>query len=261
MPTAQVGDLTIYYEVKGEGKPIVLHHGLAGSLEQWQSAMQTLLDLGYRVIAYDQRGHGRTSDGTKPFTLPQLADDMRGLMDYLGLQRAALMGHSMGGRTVLLFAMDHPDRVERLILNGAGGAAPTGDPRLAFDLFVDVARRQGMEAVWALDKYQVRLPRLMKENPALLSQYKAGFLKNRPEGYAGAINAIVTMPDLMPRLGEVKCPTLALAGAEDPAAPFVDAVCAKVLAAVKAIIPGAGHFPHLETPDLFNEAVRKFLAS
>ena len=261
MPTAQVGDLTIYYEVKGEGKPIVLHHGLGGSLEQWQPAMQTLLDLGYRVIAYDQRGHGRTSDGARPFTLPQLKEDMRGLMDHLGIQRASLMGHSMGGRTVLLFAMDHPDRVDRLILNGAGGSAPGGDLRAAFDLFSEVARKQGMEAVWALDKYQARLPRLLKENAVLLGSFKAGFLKNRPEGYAGAINAIVTMPDLVARLGELKCRTLALAGAEDAAAPFVDAVAAKVPTATKAVIPGAGHFPHLETPDLFNEAVRKFLAS
>lgn len=261
MPTAQVGDLTIYYEVKGEGKPIVLHHGLAGSLEQWQPAMQTLLDLGYRVIAYDQRGHGRTSDGAKPFTIAQLAEDMRALMDHLGLQRASLMGHSMGGRTVLLFAMDHPERVDRLILNGAGGTPPAGDLRAAFEMFADVAKKQGMESVWALDKYQARLPRSMKESPVLLSQYKAGFLKNRPEGYAGAINAIIIMPDLMPRLGELKCRTLALVGAEDPAAPFADAVAAKVPTATKEIIPGAGHFPHLERPDLFNAAIRKFLTS
>lgn len=260
MPTAQVGDVTIHYEVKGQGRPIVLHHGLAGSLEQWQPAVPTLLDLGYRVIAYDQRGHGRTSDGTRPFTIPQLAEDMRGLMDHLGIQRAALMGHSMGGRTVLLFAMDHPDRVERLVLNGAGGTAPTGDLRAAFDLFAETALRQGMEAVWALDRYQARLPRLLKGNPALLGAFKAGFLKNRPQGYAGAIGAIITMPDLLSRLGEVKCPTLALAGSEDPAAPFVDAVCAKVPTALKALIPGAGHFPHLETPDLFNAEIRKFLA-
>jgi pimeloyl-ACP methyl ester carboxylesterase len=261
MPTAKVGDLTIYYEVKGEGKPIVLHHGLAGSVEQWHAATQTLLDLGYRVIAFDQRGHGRTSDGTKPFTLPQLKEDMRGLMDHLGVQRATLLGHSMGGRTVLLFALDHPDRVDRLILNGAGGSAPGGDLRAAFDLFAEVARKQGMEAVWALDKYQARLPRLLKESPGLAAPFKAGFLKNRPEGYAGAINAIVTMPDLAARLGEIRCPTLALAGAEDPAAPFVDAVCAKAPTATKAIIPGAGHFPHLETPDLFNAALRTFLES
>ncbi len=260
MPTAQVGDLTMYYEEHGEGKPIVLHHGLAGSSEQWRQAIGTLGELGYRAIAFDQRGHGRTSDGTKAFTLQQLKEDMRGLMDHLKLPRATLMGHSMGGRTALLFAMDHPDRMERLILNGAGGTPSTGDPRAMFELFADVAKRQGMEAVWALEKYQGRLPRLMKESPALLSQYKAGFLKNRPEGYAGAINAIITMPDLVPRLGELKCRTLALAGSEDPAAPFVDAVAANMPSATKELIPGAGHFPHLETPDLFNVAIRKFLA-
>ncbi len=90
--------------------------------------------------------------------------------------------------------------------------------------------------------------------------FKAGFLKNRPEGYAGAIGAILSMPDLVPRLGEIRCRTLALVGAEDPAAPFVDVVAAKVPTATKAIIPGAGHFPHLETPDLFNAAIRNFLA-
>lgn len=260
MPTAQVGDLNIYYEVRGEGKPIVLHHGLAGSTEQWQPAMGMLVALGYRAIAFDQRGHGRTSDGTKPFTIPQLVEDMLGLMDHLKLRRATLLGHSMGGRTVLLCAMDHPDRVERLILNGAGGSPPTGDVRAAFELFADVAKKQGMEAVWALDRYQARLPRLVRETAGLRESFKARFLKNRPEGYAGAIGAIMAMPDLVPRLGEIRCHTLALVGAEDPAAPFVDAVAAKVPTATKAIIPGAGHFPHLETPDAFDEAVRKFLA-
>ena len=156
--------------------------------------------------------------------------------------------------------MYYPARVEKLILNCAGGAAPTGDPRAAFELFAEVARKQGMEAVWALDKYQGRLPRMLRENPALLTAFKAGFLKNRPEGYAGAIDAIVTMPDLTTRLGELRCPTLALVGSEDPGAPFVDAVAAKVPTARKVVIPGAGHFPHLETPNQFNAAIREFLA-
>lgn len=260
MPTAHVGDLAIYYEEHGEGKPIVLHHGLAGSSEQWQPAIGTLRDLGYRAIAFDQRGHGRTSDGTKPFTIPQLVEDLRGLMDHLKLQRATLMGHSMGGRTVLLFAMDHPERVEKLILNGAGGSPPAGDVRAAFELFAELARKGGMEAVWALDRYQARLPRLVRETAGLRESFKARFLKNRPAGYAGAIGAIIAMPDLIPRLGELRCPTLALVGAEDPAAPFVDAVAARVPTTTKAIIPGAGHFPHLETPDLFNAAIRNFLA-
>ncbi len=261
MPTTHVGDLTIYYEVKGEGKPILLQHGLAGSLEAWRPAMDTLLGLGYRVIAFDQRGHGSTSDGTKPFTIPQLVEDVRGLMDHLNLQKATLGGHSMGGRTMLLFAMTYPERVEKLILHCAGGSPPGGEVRAAFELFVDTARRQGMEAVWANDKYQARLPRMIKENPAILTQYKAEFLKARPEGYAAAIGAILSMSDLVPRLGEIRCPTLALVGSEDPGAPFVDAVAAKVPTATKVVIPGAGHFPHLETPAAFNEALRQFLSS
>ena len=104
MPTVLLDDVTLHYESTGQGKPIILHHGLAGSLEQWQPAIRTLHDLGYRVIAFDQRGHGRSSVGTKTFTIPQLVQDLRRLMDHLGLDRATLMGHSMGGRTVLLFA-------------------------------------------------------------------------------------------------------------------------------------------------------------
>jgi 3-oxoadipate enol-lactonase len=261
MPTAQVGDLTIYYEVKGEGRPIILQHGLAGSIEAWRPAMGTLQELGYRVIAFDQRGHGRTTDGTRPFTIPQLVEDVRGLMDHLKIQRATLGGHSMGGRTMLLFAMTYPERVEKLILHCAGGTPPSGELRATFELFADIARRQGMEAVWANDKYQARLPRMIKENPAILTQYKAEFLKARPEGYAGAIGAIISMADLVPRLGEIRCPTLALVGSEDPGAPFVDAVAAKVPTATKVVIPGAGHFPHLETPAAFNEALRKFLSN
>lgn len=261
MPTAQLDDVNIYYEVKGEGKPIVLSHGLAGSIEHWRPAMGTLLGLGYRVIAYDQRGHGRSSDGIKDYTIPQLVADLRGLMDHLKLDRATLAGHSMGGRTVLLFALEYPTRVDRLILNGAGGTAPTRDVRAVFELFADLAKRQGMAAVWNHERYQARLPRLFREDPARRESYKAAFLKARPEGYVAAIGSILSMPDLMARLGEIRCPTLALAGAEDPAAPFADAVATKVPTATKVLIPGAGHFPHLETPAAFNEALRKFLSS
>jgi pimeloyl-ACP methyl ester carboxylesterase len=259
MPTVQLDDVAIYHEVTGAGKPILLSHGLAGSIDHWRPAIGPLVALGYRVIAYDQRGHGRSGDGTKDYTIPQLAADLAHLMDHLKLEKATLAGHSMGGRTVLLFALDHPQRVDRLILNCAAGGPPAGEARAAFELFADLARRQGMQAVWDNETYQRRLPRTFRENAALCEFYKNGVLSARPHGYGGAINSIITMPDLMARLGELRCRTLALVGAEDPGAPFVDAVAAKVPTAVKAVIPGAGHFPHIETPELFNEALHTFL--
>lgn len=146
MPSAQVGDLAIYYEEHGQGKPILLQHGLGGSTQHWRSTIGPLQDLGYRVIAFDQRGHGRSSDGTKSCTIRQLAADIHGLIDHLGLQRATLMGHSIGGRAMLLFAIEHPDRVEALILNCAMGSAPGGDVRTTFEQFADTAKKQGMEA-------------------------------------------------------------------------------------------------------------------
>ena len=104
-----------YLDWHGDGPPIVALHGLASS-GHWYERVARVLSSGYRVIAPDQRGHGKTTQATDGYDWPTLATDVVGLMDQLEIDRATVMGHSWGGHVAASLAADHPERVSKLVL-------------------------------------------------------------------------------------------------------------------------------------------------
>ncbi|HEY8613622.1 MAG TPA: alpha/beta fold hydrolase [Roseomonas sp.] len=116
---APVNGLQMYYEIHGEGEPLVLVHGAFGAVDQWGSILSTLA-ADHQVIAVDLQGHGRTADIDRPFTYDAFADDVAGLMDHLGVAHADVVGYSMGATIVLRFAMRHPARVRKLVVISGG---------------------------------------------------------------------------------------------------------------------------------------------
>lgn len=121
-------DIRLNYREQGAGEPLVLLHGNGESLVYFKGQMGPL-SARYRVIAADTRGHGGTARGTAPFTLDQFAEDLLDFFNELGIRRAHLLGFSDGANIALLFALRYPDRVDKLILNGAnlspGGVKPS----------------------------------------------------------------------------------------------------------------------------------------
>lgn len=114
---APVGDVQLYYEVHGAGEPILFVHGGGGSIAgSWPSGYVTELSRDFRVILADSRGHGRTADGTGPITYGRLTFDVVRLLDHLGIDRAHVVGHSMGAITGLHLLVDFPDRVRTVTL-------------------------------------------------------------------------------------------------------------------------------------------------
>lgn len=123
MTTFLSDDITIAYETAGEGEPILLIHGFASNGRvNWVETgwVDTLVKAGHRVITIDNRGHGRSEKLYDPadYGAPIMAGDARRLLDHLGLQRADVMGYSMGARIAAFLAIKHPDRVRRVILAG-----------------------------------------------------------------------------------------------------------------------------------------------
>ena len=108
MPALQVNDIQMYYEMHGEGKPLVLIGGLASDLSEMESMSHWLAQT-YRVVVFDNRGAGRTDKPDIPYSIEMMTDDMEGLLDALAIERASILGISMGGRIALEYALRHPE--------------------------------------------------------------------------------------------------------------------------------------------------------
>lgn len=111
-------DIQLHYIEQGQGQPLILLHGNGESCDYFEHQIHCF-SKDYRVIAIDTRGHGKTPRGEKPFTIKQFAEDLKDFMDAKGITKANILGFSDGGNIALTFALKHPERIEKLILNGA----------------------------------------------------------------------------------------------------------------------------------------------
>ncbi|MFC1491166.1 alpha/beta fold hydrolase [Nitrospinota bacterium] len=258
MPIATVNGVNLSYHVEGEGPPFVLAHGFATGCHVWDPVANRLCRR-FKVIRHDHRGHGDSGKPPGPYRIQDYVEDLVGLLNYLGLERIDLMGHSMGGRTALLFALHHADRLNRLFLVGASGAPPEGDPRGRFETLKKLAAERGIEAVFESDLFAFALPDAWKSGPERM-EARERFLKNTPEGFCAAADAILTMPDLRDRLSEIPVPVWVCAGEEDAGPLAFSALCEKsIRECTRAIIPGCGHYPMQDATGEFLDSLDKFI--
>ena len=119
---AEVNGLKMYYEIHGQGGPLVLLHGAFGTADGWETVLPTLAQS-HQVIAIELQGHGHTGDVDRPLSFEQMADDTAALLRHLQIAEADVFGYSMGGGVALALAMNHPDLVRRLAILGTGTGA------------------------------------------------------------------------------------------------------------------------------------------
>ncbi|TMC61942.1 MAG: alpha/beta hydrolase, partial [Chloroflexota bacterium] len=112
---ASVNGINLYYEIHGTGKPLIMLHGGFGTFEMF-TALSPALALDHQVIGVDLYGHGRTAITDRPIRFEQMADDIAGLIHHLGLEKADLLGYSLGGTVALQTAIRHPERVDKLVV-------------------------------------------------------------------------------------------------------------------------------------------------
>jgi 3-oxoadipate enol-lactonase len=115
VPVTRVGDIDMYHELHGSGDPLVLINGLAMDVSEWTWMIEWCAQT-HRVLAFDNRGAGRTDKPDAPYTIPMMANDTNALMESAGMSHATVLGVSMGGKIALDLALEHPERVARLIL-------------------------------------------------------------------------------------------------------------------------------------------------
>jgi pimeloyl-ACP methyl ester carboxylesterase len=231
MPSLQVNDIKLYYESHGTGDPLVLIGGLGLAVAELRPLIGALAAAGYRVIAADNRGTGRSAKPPGPYTIRQMADDVAGLLTRIGVGRAHVLGISTGGRISLALALDHPKLVDHLVLASTGPRTPRRRWRVRLGLVVS------------------QLPVLRGKNPpprhALRAQFQA----------SGCYDATA-------RLGEISQPTLIVHGRADRIAPLALArEMHNAIPGSRFALLGGGHFvsllPHRQ--QRFVAAVLAFL--
>ena len=248
----------LHVETAGDGPAVVLVHAGVADSRMWDAQWEAFSD-GFRVVRYDQRGFGRSPMPPESFSL---ARDLLGVLDRLEIERAALVGVSLGGRVALEVAVAAPDRVSALVLVGAG--LPGHDRSEAmrqFDADEEAALDRGdLEAAsdvnarfWLADDANDAVRGLVHA-----MQLRAFELQLPVEGEADEEPLV---PDVADRLGEIAAPTLAAAGEKDVSDfhEIADRLAREIPGARRASIPGAAHLAPLETPDAFNALVLPFL--
>ncbi len=270
---ADVNGVQLFYEVAGAGKPIVFSHAGIADARMWDDQFDAFAQR-YRVIRFDHRGMGRSTMAPGPFAL---REDIYGLIRFLGVERAALVGCSMGGAAVLDCTLAHPDAVAALVLVDAGmsgqqyteeeqaqGKAIFGPIEEAIE---EAIERGDLDAANEMElKLWVDGPRRRPDqvNPAVrekVREMNLNTFKRAKEFEQGQSQPLD--PPAAGRLGEVRCSTLVIVGDEDvpPVLKTADLLVAGIPGARSAVIHDAAHLPNMEKPEEFNRIVLDFLAS
>lgn len=252
MATAFLNGITIYYEVAGDGPPVLLTHGYGATGRMWAPQAAALSDR-YRIITWDMRGHGETDSPDDPaqYSEALTVEDMRCLLEHLGVQRAVVGGLSLGGFMSLAFHLAHPEMVRALVLCDTGPGYRSAEPRAAWNRAAERRARElearGLDAlgssseVRATARYHRSARGLAHAARGMLAQFDSRIIDHLPE---------------------VDVPTLIIVGENDE--PFLGAsryMASKIPGARLELIPGAGHAANLDNPSHFNQVLRSFLDS
>ncbi len=255
-----VNGTTLHYRLEGDpSHPLVLlSNSLASNLTMWVRQVPALLAAGFRVLRYDTRGHGRSAVPPGPYTLPQLATDVLGLLDALGLEKVHFCGLSLGGMTGQMFATHYGNRLRSLSL--CATAAYMGPPELWAGR-IKAVEQGGMAVVAEPTISRWFTARCQRTESAAIAEMRAAILATVPAGYAACAGAIRDM-DQRETISAIRVPTLVMVGALDPGT-TVDAaklMYERIPGAELLIIPESQHLFNVEMPAQFNTGLLAFLS-
>jgi len=252
----------LYYEVEGDGHPLLLIHGGLGDLRMWDDQVPVFAEH-YRVIRYDTRGIGRTQTDDVEFSNHA---DAAAVLDHVGADSAYVVGQSRGGGIALDLALDRPDRVDALVsvAGGISGFDAPEPPDAPWEEMERLWEAKDWEALaeletkvwvdgWGQPHDRVDSGLRQKVHGWILSAMKAEKAEGKPQRLD---------PPAAERLAEVNVPTLVLIGqADEPGSVAAERHLASSVAGAQVVeFPGVAHMIHMEDPQRFNEVVLEFLA-
>jgi pimeloyl-ACP methyl ester carboxylesterase len=257
-----------YGETRDDQRPVVMIHGLAACWQNWLETIPRIAAEGRRVVALDLPGFGESEMPRDDISISGFGRTVESLIDELDLGQVVVLGHSMGGFTAAEFAIQYPQRVERLVLQAAAGISSNNVDREPL-----LAGARVVAGVMALGAAQSRLfvtrPRLrylalasVVRHPTRIPADIAWELISHSgrEGFLPALKAILTY-DFRERLSQISAPTLVMTGSDDVLVPAKDAdeYVRVIPDARKVVFEDTGHTPMIERPETFNDCVVEFL--
>lgn len=261
MTKTTINGVTVDWRLDGaENAPaVVLIHSLGTELSAWDDVVPRLAD-DFRVLRYSIRGHGASGATPGPYSLSLLAGDLAALLDHAGLARVHVVGLSIGGMIAQAFALEHPDRLDRLALCATFATLPD-TARPAWDERIAAVRAGGMKSQVESALARWFTPGFLDAHPAVRTRVTEMIRDATADGYIGCCAAIRDL-DLLPRLHAVRAPTLVVAGAEDPAATpdVARTIAAAIPGAGLAVVEGASHQIAIEQPEALGDILWPFLS-
>jgi 3-oxoadipate enol-lactonase len=242
------------------GPAVVLAHAIGCDHRMWED-LEARLAPAYRVVNIDARGHGTSPVPPRPYSLGALAEDVRALLDRLGIARAHWIGLSMGGMVGQAFALAHPDRLERLVIaNSTSSYGAEG--HVLWQNRIKLVEDGGLAAIRDMVAQRYFSEAFRREHADLVKKVMDRFMETPPEGYLGCCDAIREL-DFTPHLSAIRAPTLVIAGSDDAGTPpaMSEAIAHGIPGAKLEIIPGAAHLSAVEKPREFGDLVGSFLAA
>ncbi|MFX0081706.1 MAG: alpha/beta fold hydrolase [Candidatus Hodarchaeota archaeon] len=257
MPKKLVGDIKIYYEITGEGEPLLLIHGLGSSTRDWEENIP-IFSKKYQVITVDIRGHGKTDKPKGPYSIKNFAKDIAELLMSLGLSSVNVLGVSLGGAVVIQLTIDYPELIKTLVIVNA---APTsGDLSLLEQVIngrIELIKVKGMRG---MGETLAPVLFIKPEQEELRKKFVERWAENNNESYINALKSLITWNVSDNQLHTIKCPTLVLASDEDYTPVSVkEELVKKIQNSHLVIINDARHAVPMEKPEEFNAAVMEFL--
>lgn len=250
--------IEINYEIEGSGPWLTMSHSLACNLHMWDPQMPVLRGK-FKVLRFDTRGHGQSAAPAGEYTLEQLADDVKGLLDGLGIKQTHWAGLSMGGMIGQAFALKYPGVFQSMVLADTTSRRPTDAAKMWGDR-VKTAREQGMGALvestlvrWFTEPYR-------NSRRDVMERIGSDIRATPVNGFSGCCHAISEV-DYLDRLKEIKVPALVMVGEHDHGTPPEAArvIQQNLPGAELKILASAAHLSNIEQADEFNKAMIGFL--
>ena len=252
--------ITINCQVDGSDNApcLVFSNSLATTFAMWDEQAAALKDS-YRVLRYDQRGHGATDAPAGRYAFDTLLADALGLLDALSIKKAHFAGLSMGGATALGLAERHPDRFDRIIVCDSP-CQSTPQSSQQWEERIAIAHQQGIEPLVEPTVARWFPPEVIARNPPYVDKVRA-MVRNTPvNGFIGCAAALADH-DYASAVASVKRPVLFLVGEKDAPVPAMRKLNEKLPGSRYVELPGAGHISNMDRPAEFTKAIRDFLSA